>query len=255
MMVKQAGTSHYFGDGFAKAFDIKFQGRDGKEASPYQTSWGMSTRSIGGIIMTHGDERGLKLPPKIAPIQVVIVPFAQHKEGVVDKAKELEKLLKEDFRVELDIREEQSPGFKCNHWELRGVPVRLEIGPKDIEKNECVLFRRDTFEKKSVKLENVKEEIKNLLEEVQDNMLKMAIDNREKHTYTAKTMKEIEDIFSEKQGFVKIMWCGSRECEDKIKESTTATIRCIPENQEHISDNCPVCGNKAKNMVYIARQY
>lgn len=251
----QAGTSHYFGDGFAKAFDIKFQGRDGKESSPYQTSWGMSTRSIGGLIMTHGDERGLKLPPKVAPIEVVIVPFAQHKEGVLEKVEEIEKLLKEDFRVELDARTEQSPGYKCNHWELRGVPVRLEIGPKDMENNECVLFRRDTFEKITVKLENIKEEIKKLLEDIQSNMLKMAIENREKHTYTATTMKEIEDIFAEKQGFVKIMWCGDRDCEDKIKEATTATIRCIPENEEHISDNCPVCGKKAKHMVYIARQY
>lgn len=251
----QAGTSHYFGDGFAKAFDIKFQGRDGKETNPYQTSWGVSTRSIGGIIMTHGDERGLKLPPKIAPIQVVIVPFAQHKEGVVEKVEELATQLKDDFRVELDTRTEQSPGFKCNHWELRGVPVRVEIGPKDIENNECVLFRRDTFEKKIVKLGNIKEEIEGLLMDVQDNMLKMAIENREKHTYTAKTMEEIKSIFNEKQGFVKIMWCGDRECEDKIKEATTATIRCIPETQEHISDVCPVCGKKAKHMVYIARQY
>lgn len=251
----QAGTSHYFGDGFAKAFGIKFQGRDGKESNPYQTSWGMSTRSIGGIIMTHGDDRGLKLPPKIAPVQVIIVPFAQHKEGVIEKVQELEILLKDDFRVEIDIREEQSPGFKCNHWELRGVPVRLEIGPKDIAGNECVLFRRDTFEKVTIKLENLKEELKKLLEDIQNNMLKMAIENREKHTYTAKTMKEIEDIFNEKQGFVKIMWCGDRECEDKIKDSTTATIRCIPEVEEHISDTCPVCGKSAKHMVYIARQY
>ena len=251
----QAGTSHYFGDGFAKAFGIKYQGRDGREAVPYQTSWGMTTRSIGGLIMTHGDDRGLKIPPKVAPIEVVIVPFAQHKEGVLEKVRELANELKVDFRVELDDREEQSPGFKCNHWELRGVPVRLEIGPKDIENNECILFRRDNFEKITVKLDNLKEEIQKLLEDIQNNMLKMAIENREKHTYTAKTMEEIEEIFSKKQGFIKTMWCGDRECEDKIKETTSATIRCIPEVEEQISDTCAVCGRKAAHMVYIARQY
>ena len=164
-------------------------------------------------------------------------------------------MLKLDFRVELDDRKEQSPGYKCNHWELRGVPVRLEIGPRDIEEGKCILFRRDTFEKIIISLDNIKEEVEKLLKDIQSNMLKMAIDNREKHTYTAKTMEEIENIFSQKQGFVKIMWCGDRECEDKIKEKTTATIRCIPENEEHISDECPVCKRKAKHMVYIARQY
>ncbi len=251
----QSGTSHFFGDGFAKAFDIKYQGRDGKQKNPFQTSWGVSTRSIGGIIMTHGDDRGLKLPPMIAPIQVVIVPFAQHKEGVIEEVNKLGERLKKKFRVELDIRDSYTPGYKCNHWELKGVPVRLEIGPKDIEKNECILFRRDTFEKISVDLKNVEEEIDNLLKDIQTNMYNMALENRKKHTFIAKNIEEYKSIFEKDQGFVKIMWCGNRDCEDKIKEETSSTIRCIPFEEEHIGDKCAICGKEAKHMVYTGRQY
>jgi len=251
----QSGTSHFFGDGFAKAFDIKYQGRDGKEAYPFQTSWGVSTRSIGGIIMTHGDERGLKLPPRIAPIQVVIVPFAQHKDGVLDKVEEIRKTLSANYRVEADIRDYQTPGYKCNHWELRGVPVRVEIGPKDIEQGQCILFRRDTCEKEIVSLDNIEKRVGELLEEIQANMLEMARQNRINKTKTAHNLDEYLKIFEEADGFVKMMWCGERNCEDKLKELTSATIRCIPFEEEHLGDTCCVCGKAAKHMVYTGKQY
>lgn len=252
----QSGTSHFFGDGFAKAFNIEYQGRDGKLHNPYQTSWGVSTRSIGGIIMTHGDDRGLKLPPLVAPIQVVIVPFAMNKENVVDKVYELEKRLNEvGIRVEKDIREEQTPGYKCNYYELKGVPIRIEIGPKDIEKNECILFRRDECTKQTITLDKLEEEVKKLLEDIQNNMLEMAKKNREEKTRAATNLDEYQRIFNERDGFIKMMWCGDRNCEDKLKELTSATIRCIPFDEEHISDTCLVCGKQAKHMVYTAKQY
>ncbi len=251
----QSGTSHYFGNHFAKAFDIKFQNKEGKEEYAYQTSWGMSTRIIGGIIMTHGDDRGLKLPPNIAPIQVVIVPIAAHKEGVLVKVNEIKTTLSNKFRVELDDREGYSTGYKFNHWELRGVPVRIEIGPKDIENNSCVVFRRDTFEKQTVELDELNEYLEKLLVEIQDNMLNMAKENTKNHTYEARSLEEYIDIFKTKQGFVKMMWCGNVECEDKIKELTASTIRCIPFEEEHLGDKCAICGKDSKHMVYTARQY
>ncbi len=251
----QSATSHYFGNHFAKAFDIKFQDKDGKMQYCYQTSWGISTRIIGGIIMTHGDNRGLKLPPRIAPTQVVIVPIAQHKEGVLEKVAELEQKLKVHFRVESDTRKECSPGYKFNDWELRGVPVRIEIGPKDIENQECILFRRDTLEKEKVSLDGLEKRIATLLEEIQENMYHMAEENMKKHTYVAKSLEEYTQIFDEKQGYVKMMWCGCRECEDKIKELTSSTIRCIPFEEEKLDTKCAICGKEAKYMVYTARQY
>lgn len=251
----QSGTSHYLGNHFSKAFDIKFQNKEGKEEYAYQTSWGMTTRIIGGIIMTHGDDRGLKLPPNIAPIQVIIVPFAQHKDNVLNKVQELKNKLSEKFRVESDIREEYSPGYKMNEWELKGVPIRIEIGPKDIEDNSCIIFRRDTFEKQTIKLDELEVVISKLLLDIRTNMLEMAKDNVKKHTYTANNLNEYIDIFKEKQGYVKMMWCGCQECEDKIKELTSSTIRCIPFEEENISDKCAICGKDAKHMVYTARQY
>lgn len=250
----QSGTSHYFGNHFARAFDIKFQNKEGKEEFAYQTSWGMSTRIIGGIIMTHGDDRGLKLPPNIAPIQVVIVPAAQHKPGVLEKANELKNILNK-FSVEVDDREEYSMGYKFNHWELRGVPVRIEIGPKDIENNQCIVFRRDTLEKETVSLDNLKEYIEKLLVDIQNNMYEMAKENTKNHTFVARTLDEYLEIFKEKQGFVKMMWCGDVACEDKIKELTSSTIRCIPFEEEHLGDHCAICSKEAKHMVYTARQY
>ena len=251
----QSGTSHYFGNHFAKAFDIKFQNKEGKLEYAYQTSWGMTTRVIGGIIMVHGDDRGLKMPPKIAPIQVVIVPIAQQKEGVLQKAEELKKTLGNRFSVELDDRASVTPGFKFNYWELRGVPVRIEIGPKDIEKNECIIFRRDTLEKETISLDNLEAKVEELMEDIQNNMYKMAEDNFKKRTFVAHDFEEYKKLFSEKEGFAKIMWCGNVECEDKIKEENSTTIRCIPFEEDKFQDVCTICGKKAKHMVYTARQY
>ena len=251
----QGGTSHYFGQNFAKPFEVKFQNREGKEEYAYQTSWGISTRLIGAIIMAHGDNRGLKLPPKVAPIQVVVVPVAQQKEGVVEKATELTNNLSKEFRTELDARDNYTPGYKFNYWEMKGVPVRLEIGPRDIENNQCVLVRRDTLEKETVSLENVNKRIAELLEEIQKNMFKIAEENTKKKTTVAKTLEEFEKNINENQGYVKTMWCGSSECEEKIHELTGAKSRCIPFNQEHISDTCVCCGKPASKMVVWGRQY
>ena len=251
----QAGTSHYLGQHFSKAFDIKFQNRNGEFENPYQTSWGVSTRMIGGLIMTHGDNRGLKMPPKIAPTQIVIVPIAQQKEGVLDKVNEMKETLSKKFRVELDDRAEVTPGFKFNHWELRGVPVRIEIGPRDIENNECILFRRDTLEKETISLDNLDEKLESLMEDIQNNMLKMAEENLENRTFYAHDLDEYVKLFEEKEGFAKIMWCGDRACEDKVKEMNSTTFRCIPFNEDKFQDTCTICGKKANHMIYAARQY
>jgi len=251
----QSGTSHYFGQNFAKPFDIKFQNREGKEEYAYQTSWGISTRLIGAVIMAHGDNRGLKLPPKVAPIQVVVVPIAQHKEGVLDKTKELSKALSKKFRVKLDDRDNYSPGFKFNHWEMRGVPLRVEMGPRDIENGEAVLVRRDTQSKETVKLENIESRVEELLEEIQRDMYNVCLERRKAKTTEAYSLEEIAKNLDENQGYVKAMWCGDRACEDKVKEVTGAPSRCIPFNQEHLSDKCAICGKKAEKMVVFGRQY
>lgn len=252
----QSATSHYFGDGFAKAFNIEYQGRDSKLHNPYQTSWGMSTRSIGGIIMTHGDDRGLKLPPNIAPIQVVVVPFVSEKEEVIIKVNEIYNLLNSSgLRVKKDLRDNQTSGFKCNEWELKGVPVRVEIGPRDIEKNEIILFRRDTCTKYNVNLKDIVEEIKRLLDDIQNNMYKMALENRNKKTTTASNLDEYKSLSEKEDGFVKIMWCGKRKCEDILKEECGATIRCIPFDEKKSKAKCTICGEDSKHMVYTAKQY
>ncbi len=251
----QSGTSHYFGQNFTKPFNIKFQNREGKEEYAYQTSWGISTRLLGAIIMAHGDNRGLKLPPKIAPIQVVIVPVAQNKEGVLDKAHELYKALNKTFRVKMDDRDNVSPGFKFNDWEMKGVPVRIEIGPRDIENGVCILVRRDTAEKITVKLEELQDTIKQVLDDIHSNMFNECKKRLEEKTTIATTLEEFEKNINENQGFIKAMWCGDAECEEKIKELTAAKSRCIPENQEHISDKCVCCGKKANTMVIWGRQY
>lgn len=251
----QGGTSHYFGDGFAKSFGITFTGRDNTLQSPFQTSWGVSTRMIGAIIMVHGDDNGLVLPPKIAPIQVVIVPVAQHKEGVLEKAGELYRSLQEKFRIKLDDSE-NSPGWKFAQYEMQGVPLRLEIGPKDIEKNQCVLVRRDNREKQFVSLDNLEEAIEKALDEIHDALYQRALDNLTSKTFTAKNYDEFLDIAANKQGFIKAMWCGDSACEEKIKEDTGGVkSRCIPFEEEHLSDVCACCGKPAKHMVYWGRQY
>lgn len=250
----QSGTSHYFGTGFSKAFDITFTGRDNKDHFPHQTSWGVSTRLIGGIIMTHGDDNGLVLPPDIAPIQVAIIPIAQHKEGVLEKANALKEQLQEICRVKLDDSD-NSPGWKFSEYEMKGVPLRLEIGPKDIEKGQCVLVRRDNREKIFVKLEDLASEIPKQLEALAKGLYQKALANRESKMFTAKNLEEMKDIFSAKTGFVKAMWCGDEACEEKIKQEAGLSSRCIPFEQEAIGETCACCGKKAKHLVYWGKAY
>ncbi len=251
----QSGTSHYFGQNFTKPFEVKFQNKEGKEEYAYQTSWGVSTRLIGGVIMAHGDNRGLKLPPKVAPIQVVIVPIAAHKEGVTEKARELYQTLLENYRVKLDLRDNYSTGYKFNDWEMRGVPVRIEMGPRDIENGICIAVRRDTLEKQEIKLENLSQELEGLLEEIQVSMFEECKKRLQEKTTIATNMEEFSKNMEENQGFIKAMWCGEEACEDKIRELTGAKSRCIPFEQEHISDTCVCCGKKADKMVVWGRQY
>ncbi len=251
----QSGTSHYFGQKFSKPFNVKFQNRDGKEEYVYQTSWGISTRFIGAIIMAHGDNRGLKLPPRVAPIQAVIVPIAQHKEGVLDRANELLKELSKDYRVKLDDRDQVSPGFKFNDWEMRGVPVRIELGPRDIENNKCIVVRRDTSEKIEVSLNELQTKLNDILEEIQTNMFNMVKENTIKRTTIALNMDEFKHNLEVNQGYIKAMWCGDADCEEKIHDETGAKSRCIPFNEEHLSDVCVYCGKPAKYMVFWGRQY
>ena len=251
----QGGTTHYFGDGFSKAFGIQFTGRDNALQYPYQTSWGMSTRLIGAVIMVHGDNNGLVLPPRVAPIQVVIVPIAQHKPGVLEKANELYNGLGKKFRVKLDDGD-NSPGWKFAQYEMQGVPLRLEIGPKDIENGQCVLVRRDTGEKSVTPLEGLEDAIGGLLEQIHRDMYARAEKNREEKTFVAHNHEEFLDIAQNKPGFIKAMWCGDSACEDKLKEETGGVkSRCIPFEEEHISDVCACCGKPAKHMVYWGRQY
>lgn len=250
----QSGTSHYFGDGFAKAFDIQFTGKDNKLHHPFQTSWGTTTRLIGAIIMTHGDDNGLVLPPAVAPIQLVIIPIASHKEGVLDKANELKNKLANVCRVKLDDSD-NSAGWKFAEYEMKGVPLRLEIGPKDIENNRCVVVRRDNGEKIFVSLDELETKIPELLEAVRDGLYRKAFDRRAAMTFTARDYAELKDIADNKPGFIKAMWCGDRECEDKLKDELGITSRCIPFEQEHLGDTCVCCGKPAKHMVYWGRQY
>ena len=251
----QAGTSHYLGDHFSKVFDIKFLDRDGQLKYVYQTSWGTSTRMIGGVVMVHGDERGLKLPPRIAPVQVVIVPVAAHKEGVNEKAAELYSLLKgAQIRVNLDDRD-ASPGWKFNEWEMKGVPLRLEIGPKDIEKNQCVLVRRDTHEKTFVSLDNIEKNVADMLDDIQKNMLEIARKHRDAHTTHAETWEDFKTAI-ENKNFVFAPWCGETECELAIKQETGASTRNIPfENHGAEGCTCVHCGKKAATKIYFAKSY
>ena len=250
----QSGTSHYFGDGFARAFDIQFTDKDNRLKYPFQTSWGCTTRLIGAIIMTHGDNNGLVLPPKVAPIQVVVIPVAAHKPGVLEKAQELTDRLSKFCRVKIDTSD-NSPGWKFAEYEMKGVPLRLEIGPKDIEKNQCVLVRRDNREKYFVSLDDLETEIPKLLDTVQDGLFQAALARRANMTYTAKTLEELKDIADNKPGFIKAMWCGSRECEEKLKEYAGVSSRCIPFEQEHIADTCVCCGKPADKMLYWGKAY
>lgn len=251
----QGGTSHFFGDGFARQFGITYTGRDNTQKNPFQTSWGVSWRMIGAIIMVHGDNDGLRLPPKIAPIQVAVIPIAQHKPGVLDKAHEMADRLSKTWRVKLDDSDKQ-PGWKFSQYEMQGVPLRMELGPKDIEKNQCVLVRRDTREKIVVSLDEVESKIEELFGLIQENMYQSALQNLESKTFTATTLDEFLDIAKNKPGFIKAMWCGDSACEDKIKDMTGGVkSRCIPFKEEKLSDVCVCCGKPAKHMLYWGRQY
>ena len=249
----QSGTSHNFGDGFAKAFNIQYTDKENKLQYVHQTSWGVTTRLIGAIIMVHGDDNGLVLPPKVAPTQVMIVPIMQKKEGVLEKAAELKERLS-NFRVKVDDSD-KSPGWKFAECEMRGIPVRVEIGPKDIEANQAVLVRRDTGDKITVALDELESKVSELLDTMQKEMLERAREHRDAHTSVAINYDEFKDAIATKPGFVKAMWCGNQECEDKIKEETTATSRCMPFNQEQLSDVCVCCGKPAKAMVYWGKAY
>ena len=250
----QSGTSHYFGDKFSKAYDVTFAGRDNKLQHPYQTSWGSSTRLIGAIIMTHGDDDGLILPPAIAPIQVVVVPIAAHKPGVSEKAAELAEKISKYARVKLDDSD-NAPGWKFAQWEMKGVPLRLEIGPKDLEKNQCVLVRRDTREKVFVSLDELETAIPAQLEALRKDLYQRALENREKRTWAATTMDEVKELAKANTGYIKTMWCGDLACEMKMKEEAGLSSRCMPFEQEQLSDVCPCCGKPAKAMVYWGVAY
>lgn len=251
----QSGTSHYFGNGFATAFDITFTDKDNKLVHPYQTSWGLSTRTIGGIIMTHGDNSGLVLPPRVAPIQVIVLPIAQHKPGVLEGAGALlERLKAAGIRARMDDSD-KAPGWKFAEYEMKGVPLRLEVGPKDLEQNQCVAVRRDSGEKIFLSLDSAEEAVKTLLDEIHDAMFAKARKNLEEHTYPAFSLEEAKKIQEEKGGFIKTMWCGSRECEERMKEQAGMSSRCIPFRQEKLADVCPICGKKAEKMIYWGVAY
>ncbi len=251
----QSGTSHNFGDGFAKAFGIQYTDKENKMQYVHQTSWGMSTRLIGALIMVHGDDSGLVLPPMVAPVQVMVIPIQQKKEGVLDKAEEIRaSLAAAGLRTRLDDSD-KSPGWKFSEAEMRGIPVRVEIGPKDMENNQCVLVRRDTREKLVVAIDEVAEKVQEISAEMQKDMLAKAKHHLETHISDAHNYDEFKDAIENKPGFVRAMWCESLDCEMKIKEDTTATSRCMPFEQEQISDVCVCCGKPAKKLVYWGKAY
>ena len=252
----QSATSHFFGNGFPDAFDIKYVDKNNQLHSVYETSWGLSTRSIGALIMVHGDDDGLVLPPHLAPVECRVIPIAQHKEGVLDKANELfAELKKAGYRVKIDDSE-KSPGWKFSEQEMRGIPLRVELGPKDIAANKCVVVRRDTREKIEVSLDEIETKIPELLETVQKDMFARAKAHRDAHIWDAHNYEEFKDIAENKPGFIRGMWCGDQACEDKIKEDLAVTSRCMPFNdQEQISDVCVCCGKPAHKLVYWGKAY
>ena len=251
----QSGTSHYFGTGFAEAFGIQYSDKDNQLKYVHQTSWGLSARVIGALIMVHGDDSGLVLPPRIAPTQVMVIPIAQHKAGVLEKAEELKGILKAaGLKVKVDDSD-KSPGWKFSEQEMRGIPVRVEIGPKDMEQNQAVIVRRDTREKKIVSLDALAESVKEMLDAMQHEMFERAKERLYSNIRDAKTYDEFKDLIANKPGFVRTMWCGDQACEMKIKEDTSATSRCMPFEQEQISDVCVCCGKPAKKLIYWGKAY
>lgn len=255
--VLQAGTSHNLGQNFAKAFNIKYLDEDQQEKYVWQTSWGTTTRLIGALVMVHGDERGLNLPPKVAPVQVIIVPimFDKTKKEVLEKAESIRIVLKKDFRVEIDARDGYTPGWKFNEWEMKGVPLRLEIGPKDLAQEQVVLVRRDTGGKIAVKEEKLVETVEELLNNIQENLFERAKKFLQENIREVSDYNEFKEVIEKKRGLIKTYWCGSKECEDKIKEETKASIRCIPFEQEEASGKCIYCGEESSTLVYFARAY
>ncbi len=250
----QSGTSHFFGDGFSRAFNVQFTGRDNTLQYPFETSWGMSTRIIGAIIMTHGDDNGLVMPPAVAPTQVVVVPVAQHKEGVLDKAAEVTERIKKIARVKMDSSD-NSPGWKFAEYEMKGVPLRLELGPRDIENNQCVIVRRDNREKTIVSLDELETKIPELLQAVHDGLYQKALARRESMTYTVTTFDELKETADNKPGLIRAMWCGDLACELKLKEEAGVTSRCMPFEQEQLAETCVCCGKTAHKMVYWGKAY
>ena len=250
----QSGTSHYLGDGFAKAFDITYTDKENKLVHPHQSSWGVSTRMIGAIIMSHGDNNGLVLPPAIAPIQVILIPIAQNKEGVLDNINSLDEKLRKKFRTKVDTSD-KTPGFKFSEYEMKGVPLRLELGPKDIEAGSVVLARRDNGEKIKVSLENIEEEVSKILLEIQKRLYDKALKSRDEKTYICKDIEEFEQTVNTKPGFIKAMWCLDASCEEKIKKDYSLTIRCLPEVQEKVSEKCVCCGKDSNTQVIFAKAY
>ena len=251
----QSGTSHNFGDGFARAFGIQYTDKDNTLKYVHQTSWGMTTRLIGALIMVHGDDSGLVLPPRVAPVQVDIIPIMQNKPGVLDKAFEVkENLVKAGMRVKVDDAD-KNPGWKFSEQEMRGIPVRVEMGPRDIEAGNAIVVRRDTREKITVAIDELATVLPEILETIQKDMLERARAHREAHTYSVTNYEEFKDVVANKPGFVKAMWCGNEECENTIKEDTTATSRCMPFEQETISDVCVCCGKPATKLVYWGKAY
>ena len=251
----QAGTSHYFGDGFARAFDITFAGKDNLPHHPFQTSWGVSTRLIGGVIMTHGDNNGLVLPPKVAPVQVIVIPVAQHKEGVIQANEAvMDRLKRAGFRVKMDASD-NSPGWKFAEYEMKGVPLRLELGPKDMEKNQCVLVRRDSGEKSFASLDGIEDTVAEMLEDIHQGLYAKARKNLEDNTYPCATLEEVREKMESRGGFAKTMWCGELACELRMKEEAGVSSRCIPFQQERLGEVCACCGKPAKHMVYWGVAY
>jgi prolyl-tRNA synthetase len=253
----QGPDFHHDGQNFAKAFDITFLDKEKKKQYAWQNTWGFSTREIGVMVSVHGDDKGLILPPKVAPIQVVIVPIydSKTKDEVLTEARNLEDKLKKDFRTKLDDREEFSPGYKYNEWELKGVPIRIEIGPKDIKSKQVVLVRRDTFKKEVVKYDKISQEIKILLEDIHKNIFNKALDFLNNNIHKVKTYDEFKKILKTKAGIIQACWCGERSCEDKIKEETGTKILNMPFKQEKIFSDCIFCGKKAKDIANFAKSY
>ncbi|MGM9552180.1 MAG: proline--tRNA ligase [Clostridia bacterium] len=250
----QSATSHYFGDGFAKAFGVEFTDKDNTLKTPHETSWGISTRIIGGLIMVHGDDNGLVLPPMIAPTQLMVIPVMQHKEGVLDKAYEILEHVQNFCRAKIDASD-KTPGWKFSECEMKGIPLRLELGPKDIENNKCVLVRRDTREKYFVSLDELETKIPEILSDIQSSLYNKAKESLYSRIYDAKTMDEAKNIADNNPGFIRAMWCGDLECEMKMKDIVGVTSRCMPFDHEPIADTCVCCGKKAKSLVFWGKAY